>query len=130
MIGVGTSLLFDRHKGGGYYPVVPPFNEAMVDAWFMSGLSNVDKPSSIRGVKGNEMQLKNFAYSLSSGFGKYEVDFTNLFTPHPSNKDYIIYTPEKVEIIENLNVVFINLNQKKKFHLIKYKYLELQTLIH
>lgn len=43
----------------------------------MSGLSNVDKPSSIRGVKGNEMQLKNFDYSLSSGFGKYEVDFNS-----------------------------------------------------
>ena len=48
----------------------------MVDAWFMSGLSNNDKPSSIRGVKGNEMVLKNFAYALNSGFGKYKVDFT------------------------------------------------------
>lgn len=42
----------------------------------MSGLSNNDKPSSIRGVKGNEMVLKNFAYALNSGFGKYKVDFT------------------------------------------------------
>lgn len=48
----------------------------MVDAWFMSGFSNNDKPSSIRGVKGNEMVLKNFAYALNSGFGKYKVDFT------------------------------------------------------
>lgn len=76
MIGIGTSLLFDRRAGKGGSPI-PPFNDAMVDAWFMSGLSNVDKPSSIRGVKGNEMQLKNFAYSLSSGFGKYEVDFNS-----------------------------------------------------
>lgn len=76
MIGVGTSLLFGR-RAGKAGPPIPPFNDAMVDAWFMSGLSNVDKPSSIRGVKGNEMQLKNFAYSLSSGFGKYEVDFNS-----------------------------------------------------
>lgn len=54
----------------------PSFHKSLVDAWFMSGLSNSDKPSSIRGVKGNEIVLKNFAYSLSSGFGKYEVDFT------------------------------------------------------
>lgn len=113
MIGIGSSLLFDRRAGKAGSPE-PPFNKALVDAWFMSGLSNNDKPSSIRGVKGNEVILKNFAYSLSSGFGKYEVDFTNLFTLHPSNKDCIIYTPEEIEIIENLNSVFINLNVKKE----------------
>ena len=75
MIGIGTSLLFGR-KTGKAGPPIPPFNKAMVDAWFMSGLSNIDKPSSIRGVKGNEMVLKNFAYALNSGFGKYKVDFT------------------------------------------------------
>lgn len=76
MIGVSTSLLFDR-RAGKAGPPIPPFNKAMVDAWFMSGLSNIDKPSSIRGVKGNNLALKNFAYSLSSGFGKYEVDFNS-----------------------------------------------------
>jgi hypothetical protein len=75
MIGIGTSLLFGR-KTGKAGPPIPPFNKAMVNAWFMSGLSNIDKPSSIRGVKGNEMVLKNFAYALNSGFGKYKVDFT------------------------------------------------------
>lgn len=69
MIGVGTSLLFGRRAGKGGSPI-PPFNDAMVDAWFMSGLSNVDKPSSIRGVKGNEMQLKNFVFTSESGFGE------------------------------------------------------------
>lgn len=69
MIGIGTSLLFDRRAGKGGSPI-PPFNDAMVDAWFMSGLSNVDKPSSIRGVKGNEMQLKNFVFTSESGFGE------------------------------------------------------------
>lgn len=73
MIGIGSSLLFDRRAGKAGSPT---FNKALVDAWFMSGLSNNDKPSSIRGVKGNEVVLKNFAYALSSGFGKYEVDFT------------------------------------------------------
>lgn len=74
MIGVGTSLLFDRRAGKAGSPT---FNDALVDAWFMSGLSNNDKPSSIRGVKGNEVVLKNFAYSLSSGFGKYNIDFNS-----------------------------------------------------
>ena len=36
MIGIGTSLLFDRRAGKGGSPI-PPFNKAMVDAWFMSG---------------------------------------------------------------------------------------------
>ena len=76
MIGIGTSLLFDRRSGKGGSPI-RPFNDAMVDAWFMSGLSNNDKPSSIRGVKGNEIVLNNFAYSLSSGFGKYNIDFNS-----------------------------------------------------
>lgn len=76
MIGIGSSLLFDR-RAGKAGPPIPPFNEAMVDAWFMSGLSALDKPSSIRGIKGNEMALKNFTYSLSSGFGKYEIDFNS-----------------------------------------------------
>lgn len=69
MIGIGTSLLFGR-RAGKAGPPIPPFNKAMVDAWFMSGLSNVDKPSSIRGIKGNEMQLKNFVFTSESGFGE------------------------------------------------------------
>lgn len=51
------------------------FHPSLVDAWFMSGISNADNPSFIKGVKGNKLQLKNFAYALSSGFGKYEHDF-------------------------------------------------------
>lgn len=97
MIGIGTSLLFDRRAGKGGSPI-PPFNDAMVDAWFMSGLSNVDKPSSIRGVKGNEMQLKNFAYSLSSGFGKYNIDFNswvkNVAAANFTNSDSVIHLTE------------------------------------
>lgn len=87
MIGIGSSLLFDRRAGKAGSPT-PPLNDALVDAWFMSGLSNIDKPSSIRGVKGNEVVLKNFAYSLSSGFGKYTVDWS---TYRKSNID-ILYS--------------------------------------
>lgn len=98
MIGVGTSLLFGR-KAGKAGPPIPPFNKAMVDAWFMSRLSNVDKPSSIRGVKGNEMQLKNFAFTSESGFGEgnYEgglvfdgVDDYGMCTGLPILDDYTV----------------------------------------
>lgn len=72
MIGIGTSLLFGRKAGkaGKAGPSIPPFNKAMVDAWFMSGFSNNDKTSSIRGVKGNEIVLRNFAFTSESGFGE------------------------------------------------------------
>lgn len=97
MIGIGSSLLFDRRSGKGGSPI-PPFNDAMVDAWFMSGLSNNDSPSSIRGVKGNEMALKNFAYALSSGFGKYEIDFNswtkNVNAANFTNSDSVIHLTE------------------------------------
>ena len=56
MIGAGTSLLFDR-RAGKAGPPVPPFNKAMVDAWFMSGLSNNDRPSSVRGGQKEMIQL-------------------------------------------------------------------------
>lgn len=90
MIGVGTSLLFGR-RAGKAGPPIPPFNKAMVDAWFMSGLSNADKPSSIRGVKGNDLALKNFAYSFSSGFGKYTVDFTKYTGSNTTSNSISIY---------------------------------------
>lgn len=90
MIGVGTSLLFGK-RAGKAGPPIPPFNEAMVDAWFMSGLSNADKPGSITGVMGNEMALKNFTYSLSSGFGKYTVDFTKYIGSNTTSNSISIY---------------------------------------
>lgn len=90
MIGVGTSLLFGK-RAGKAGPPIPPFNKAMVDAWFMSGLSNADKPGSITGVIGNEIALKNFAYSLSSGFGKYTVDFTKYTGSNTTSNSISIY---------------------------------------
>ena len=59
----------------GRFEIVSAFHPSLVDAWFMSGISNADNPSFIKGIKGNKLWLKNFAYALSSGFGKYEVDF-------------------------------------------------------
>lgn len=79
-------------------PSGPSFHQSLVDAWFMSGLSNNDKPSSIRGVKGNDLALKNFAYSLSSGFGKYEIDFNswtkNVNAANFTNSDSVIHLTE------------------------------------
>lgn len=98
MIGIGTSLLFGRRAGNAGSPI-PPFNDAMVDAWFMSGFSNNDKPSSIRGVKGNEVVLKNFAFTSESGFGEgnYEdalvfdgVDDYGICTGLPIFDDYTL----------------------------------------
>lgn len=98
MIGVGTSLLFGR-KAGKAGPPIPPFNKAMVDAWFMSGPSNSDKHSSITGVMGNEMILKNFAFTSESGFGEgsYEgalvfdgVDDYGICTGLPILDDYTL----------------------------------------
>ena len=64
----------------------------------MSGLSNADKPGSITGVMGNEMVLNNFAYSLSSVFGKYEIDFNswtkNVNVANFTNSDSVIHLTE------------------------------------
>lgn len=70
MIGIGTSLLFDGDGGRK-----ATFHNSLVDAWFMSGYSNENPPEEVVGVKGGKMALKNFAFSLNSGFGKYNVDF-------------------------------------------------------
>lgn len=111
MIGVGTSLLFDR-RAGKAGPPIPPFNKAMVDAWFMSGLSNADKPDSITGVMGNEMILKNFAFTSESGFGEgtYEgalvfdgVDDYGICTGLPILDDYTVVCRRVIE--NDTNVV-------------------------
>lgn len=99
MIGIGTSLLFGR-KTGKAGPPIPPFNKAMVDAWFMSGLSNIDKPTQIVGVKKNKLQLKNFAYALNSGFGKYAVNW-NGFAKTTANANFT-NTDSSIHITEIL----------------------------
>ena len=117
MIGIGTSLLFGR-RAGKAGPPIPPFNKAMVDAWFMSGLSNIDKPSSIRGVKGNEMQLKNFVFTSESGFGEgtYEgalvfdgVDDYGICNNLPILTDYTVICRRVIEndtnVVASKNIV-------------------------
>lgn len=98
-------------------PSGPSFHQSLVDAWFMSGLSNVDKPSSIRGVKGNEMQLKNFVFTSESGFGEgaYEgalvfdgVDDYGICTGLPILDDYTVicrreFTKESVSSKRNVS---------------------------
>lgn len=111
MIGIGTSLLFGR-RAGKAGPPIPPFNKAMVDAWFMSGFSNNDKTSSIRGVKGNEIVLRNFAFTSESGFGEgnYEgalvfdgVDDYGICNNLPILTDYTVICRRVIE--NNTNVV-------------------------
>lgn len=97
LVNVGKLMSHTSTKGGG--GVKHPFNPSLVDAWFMSGLSNNDKPSSIRGVKGNEVVLKNFAFTSESGFGEgnYEgglvfdgVDDYGICTGLPILDDYTV----------------------------------------
>lgn len=113
MIGVGTSLLFDR-RAGKAGPPIPPFNKAMVDAWFMSGLSNADKPGSITGVMGNEMALKNFVFTSESGFGEgsYEgalvfdgVDDYGICNNLPILDDYTVICRREIISIKNGSAV-------------------------
>lgn len=74
MIGRGIGIPF-RHVHGTKSEI--SFDKSLVDAWFMSGYSNDNPPASIKGYKGHELVLKNFAFAGSSGFGKYVYDRTN-----------------------------------------------------
>lgn len=100
---LGEWLLPEGEQSG------PSFHQSLVDAWFMSGLSNNDSPSSIRGVKGNEVVLKNFAYALSSGFGKYNTDF-NSWKQYKDVADFTV-TDSKIHVT-NISILgrgFINI---------------------
>lgn len=90
---LGEWLLPEGEQSG------PSFHQSLVDAWFMSGPSNSDKPSSITGVMGNQMVLKNFAFTSESGFGEgsYEgalvfdgVDDYGICTGLPILDDYTV----------------------------------------
>lgn len=105
---LGEWLLPEGEQSG------PSFHQSLVDAWFMSGLSNADKPSSIRGIKGNEMQLKNFAFTSESGFGEgaYEgalvfdgVDDYGICTGLPILDDYTVICRREIVSIKNNSAV-------------------------
>lgn len=85
LVNVGKLMSHTSTKGGG--GVKHPFNPSLVDAWFMSGLSNNDEPTQIVGVKKNKLQLKSFAYALNSGFGKYTVNW-NSFAKTTANANF------------------------------------------
>lgn len=57
---------------------------------------------------GHDIQLYNFAFAESSGYGKYANDFSK-FTKHPSNKDSVIYTGSKIEVVNNMSNSFLTL---------------------
>lgn len=112
LVNVGKLMSHTSTKGGG--GVKHPFNPSLVDAWFMSGLSNNDKPSSIRGVKGNEVVLKNFAFTSESGFGEgnYEgglvfdgVDDYGICNNLPILTDYTVICRRVIEGNRSANVV-------------------------
>lgn len=96
LVNVGKLMSHTSTKGGG--GVKHPFNPSLVDAWFMSGLSNSDKPTQIVGVKKNKLQLKNFAYALNSGFGKYAVNWNGFVkttaNANFTNSDSVIHLTE------------------------------------
>lgn len=98
LVNVGKLMSHTSTKGGE--GVKHPFNPSLVDAWFMSGLSNSDKPTQIVGVKKNKLQLKNFAYALNSGFGKYAVNW-NGFAKTTANANFT-NTDSSIHITEIL----------------------------
>lgn len=98
LVNVGKLMSHTSTKGGG--GVKHPFNPSLVDAWFMSGLPNSDKPTQIVGVKKNKLQLKNFAYALNSGFGKYAVNW-NGFAKTTANANFT-NTDSSIHITEIL----------------------------
>lgn len=98
LVNVGKLMSHTSTKGGG--GVKHPFNPSLVDAWFMSGLSNSDKPTQIVGVEKNKLQLKNFAYALNSGFGKYAVNW-NGFAKTTANANFT-NTDSSIHITEIL----------------------------
>lgn len=97
LVNVGKLMSHTSAKGGG---TKHPFNPSLVDVWFMSGLSNSDKPTQIVGVNKNKLQLKNFAYALNSGFGKYAVNW-NGFAKTTANANFT-NTDSSIHITEIL----------------------------
>lgn len=112
LVNVGKLMSHTSTKGGG--GVKHPFNPSLVDAWFMSGLSNSDKPTQIVGVKKNKLQLKNFAFTSESGFGKgaYEgalvfdgIDDYGICTGLPILDDYTVICRREIVSIKNNSAV-------------------------
>lgn len=99
---IGATVEIDQYTESGNtvlgrWEIPSNLHSSLVDAWFMSGISNADNPPFVKGVKGNKLQLKNFAYALSSGFGKYEVDFTKYSKINVTSDSISIYKEAGIE---------------------------------
>lgn len=113
MIGRGIGIPF-RHVHGTESEI--SFDKSLVDAWFMSGYSNDNPPTSISGYKGHELVLKNFAFAGSSGFGKYSVNKITWVNTNRSERidvDYLTYT--FVNITESNNSILQYVEGGKRF---------------
>lgn len=110
--GVGEFRLpvFGDGSGHGSGGQGSTFHESLVDVWFMSGYNNADAPALIRGVKGNELQLKNFAFTSESGFGEgnYEgalvfdgVDDYGICSNLPILTDYTVICRRSIITVKN-----------------------------
>jgi hypothetical protein len=90
-IGIGNGICFKqvRDKGGGSY-IDPLVRDSIVGLWKSDQNTNESPTRNIIKNtikdKGGDLELLNFGYKLNSGYGKYEVDFT----------DWIIYPNIKV----------------------------------
>lgn len=101
LTGVGSASA----KGSGSL-----FHKSLVDAWFMSGYSNDNPPASIKGYKGHELVLKNFAFAGSSGFGKYSVNKTTWVNTNRCERidvDYLTYTFVNITESNNSNLQYV-----------------------
>lgn len=81
-IGIGNGICFKqvRDKGGGSY-IDPLVRDSIVGLWKSDQNTNESPTRNIiKNIikdKGGDLELLNFGYKLNSGYGKYEVDFTN-----------------------------------------------------
>lgn len=80
-IGIGIGIPFKNNALGGDRPYLPPELKArLIGVWDNYGKKNTDADRNIIKNKipgrGGDFELLNFAYTLNSGYGKYEEDFT------------------------------------------------------
>lgn len=76
-------------KSISYKSLEPKFHYSLVDYWDFSKYSNTDTTHNIIGLNGNELIPFNFSYTLSSGYGKYEINylsFDNIASEYEGNR--------------------------------------------
>lgn len=105
---IGATIEIDQYTESGNtvlgrWEIPSTLHSSLVDAWFMSGISNADNPSFVKGVKGNKLQLKNFAYALSSGFGKYTENFNNWVRKKILKQHLFL---QRLQVIQRMNGLY------------------------